>query len=95
MCLWVRAMYKYHFINKAVEPKREALKIAQAELESTQAALASAKRKLKDTEMGLIAMQRKHTECVKKKEDLEVNMKECEARLIRADRVQCSQMLCS
>ena len=27
ICMWVRAMHKYHHVAKAVEPKRAALKV--------------------------------------------------------------------
>ena len=32
ICMWVRAMHKYHFVAKGVEPKRRALAEAQEEL---------------------------------------------------------------
>ena len=43
ICTWVRAMHKYHFVAKAVAPKREALALAQKDLEETQAILDAAK----------------------------------------------------
>ena len=46
ICSWVRAMHKYHFVAKAVAPKREALARAQAELAETQAILDAAKARL-------------------------------------------------
>ena len=36
-------MHKYHFVAKAVAPKREALALAQKDLEETQAILDAAK----------------------------------------------------
>jgi dynein heavy chain len=35
ICMWTRAMYKYHFVARAVEPKRRALKSAEADLSLT------------------------------------------------------------
>merc|ERR550514_2060989 len=34
LCMWARAMHKYHFVAKAVEPKRQMLADADARLES-------------------------------------------------------------
>merc|ERR1719281_612519 len=31
ICMWVRAMYKYHWVARAVEPKRVRLREAEAE----------------------------------------------------------------
>merc|ERR1719387_1339582 len=36
MCMWVRAMHTYDKVAKAVEPKRQALKAAEAELAEVQ-----------------------------------------------------------
>jgi len=80
-------MHKYHFVAKAVEPKREALRIAQEDLAETQRILDAAKQRLKDVENGLLALQAKYNECVRKKQELETKTKECEARLVRADKV--------
>ena len=80
-------MHKYHFVAKGVEPKREALRIAQEDLAETQRILDAAKQRLKDVENGLLALQAKYNDCVKKKQDLETKTKECEARLVRADKV--------
>ena len=35
ICMWVRAMHKYHFVARGVEPKRKALAEAQASLDET------------------------------------------------------------
>jgi len=83
-------MHKYHFVAKAVEPKREALRIAQDDLAETQRMLDAAKQRLKDVENGLLALQAKYNECVRKKQELETKTKECEARLVRADKVSTS-----
>merc|ERR1719191_2056853 len=39
ICMWTRAMYKYHFVAKAVEPKRKLLREAEADLAECQAKL--------------------------------------------------------
>ena len=95
ICQWVRAMHKYHFVAKAVEPKREALRIAQDDLAETQRILDAAKQRLKDVENGLLALQSKYGDCVRKKQDLETKTKECEARLVRADKVSFLSLIVS
>jgi len=80
-------MHKYHFVARTVAPKREALRIAQDDLAATQRALDAAKQRLRDVESGLLALQAKHADCVRKKQELETKTKECEARLGRADKV--------
>jgi dynein heavy chain len=87
ICQWVRAMHKYHFVAKGVEPKRQALRIAQEDLAQTMAILDAAKKRLRDVEQGVAMLQAKYNECVAKKQELEIRTKECEARLVRADKV--------
>ena len=48
ICLWVRAMHKYHHVAKSVAPKRARLQQANSELEITKKELAKAKDKLKE-----------------------------------------------
>ena len=46
ICMWVRAMYKYHTVALSVAPKRAALAQAQSQLDGTLAELAAAQAKL-------------------------------------------------
>ncbi|EDL24804.1 mCG3819, partial [Mus musculus] len=87
ICQWVRAMHKYHFVAKAVEPKRQALREAQDDLEVTQRILEEAKHHLHEVEDGIATMQAKYRECVAKKEELEMKCEQCEQRLGRADKL--------
>ncbi|XP_045153350.1 dynein axonemal heavy chain 1 [Echinops telfairi] len=87
ICQWVRAMHKYHFVAKAVEPKRQALREAQDDLEVTQRVLEEAKQRLLEVEDGIATMQAKYRECVAKKEELELKCEQCEQRLGRADKL--------
>jgi dynein heavy chain len=80
-------MYKYHFVNKAVAPKKEAQRIALEELAQNQRNLANAKAKLKEVEERIEALQAKYEDSVRKKADLETKVKECEQRLTRAGKV--------
>lgn len=87
ICLWVRAMYKYYFVNKSVAPKREAQQKALEELAETQRTLANAKAKLKEVEEKLATLQAKYEDSVRKKAELEVKVKDCEEKVIRAGKV--------
>lgn len=81
-------MHKYHHVSKSVAPKREALRIAQEDLAETQKILDAAKQRLYDVEQGIATLQAKYEDCVNKKEELENKCKECEGRLVRADKVR-------
>ncbi|XP_040850525.1 dynein heavy chain 1, axonemal [Ochotona curzoniae] len=87
ICQWVRAMHKYHFVAKAVEPKRQALREAQDDLEVTQKILEEAKQRLHEVEDGIALIQAKYQECIAKKEELELKCEQCEQRLGRADKL--------
>ena len=88
ICMWVRAMHKYHFVAKGVAPKRERLRIATEELQETQRILDAAMARLAEVEEGIATLQAKYEDCVRKKEELENKCAECEARLVRADKVR-------
>ena len=87
ICMWVRAMHKYHWVAKGVEPKRRALAEAQEELAATQVILDKARAKLAEVEAGLRALNDNLQKTVAKKEELERNTKQCEDRLVRADKL--------
>nr|XP_061814136.1 dynein axonemal heavy chain 1-like [Nerophis lumbriciformis] len=87
ICQWVRAMHLYHFVAKGVEPKRQALKAAQAEYEESQRSLAAAKEMQAAVESGIAALQAKYQTCLAKKNELDNNYQLCEIRLVRADKL--------
>uniref|UniRef100_G1R661 Dynein axonemal heavy chain 1 n=1 Tax=Nomascus leucogenys TaxID=61853 RepID=G1R661_NOMLE len=87
ICQWVRAMHKYYFVAKAVEPKRQALREAQDDLGVTQRILDEAKQRLREVEDGIATMQAKYQECITKKEELELKCEQCEQRLGRAGKL--------
>ncbi|XP_069500104.1 dynein axonemal heavy chain 1 [Ambystoma mexicanum] len=87
LCQWVRAMHKYHFIARAVEPKRQALREAAEDLAITQKILDKAKGQLNEVEAGITTLQAKYRDCVSKKEELEKNCQQCEEKLGRADKL--------
>lgn len=87
ICQWVRAMYHYYHVAKAVAPKREILKVAQAELAETQKLLDAAKDRLQSVEDGIATLQAKYEDTMNKKKELEDNCEQCQGRLIRADKL--------
>ncbi|GFN88548.1 dynein heavy chain 1, axonemal [Plakobranchus ocellatus] len=87
ICQWVIAMYKYHFVAVAVAPKREKLRLAMEELDATEKILAAAKRKLSEVEEGVFQLQRRYSDSMNKKQNLEEKCKLCQARLDRADKL--------
>ncbi|RXN34314.1 dynein heavy chain axonemal [Labeo rohita] len=87
ICQWVRAMHVYHFVARAVEPKRQALQEAQEDLAVTQRILDDAKEKLAAVEEGIATLQAKYHECLSKRDELDAKCQLCEIRLIRADKL--------
>uniref|UniRef100_G1MWR4 Dynein axonemal heavy chain 1 n=1 Tax=Meleagris gallopavo TaxID=9103 RepID=G1MWR4_MELGA len=84
ICQWVRAMHKYHFAAKVVEPKRQAWREAEEDLRATQQVLEEAKQRLKDVESGIAILQAKYNSCIAKKKELEMKCEQCQQRLGRA-----------
>ncbi|XP_050760847.1 dynein axonemal heavy chain 1 [Gymnogyps californianus] len=87
ICQWVRAMHKYHFVAKVVEPKRRAWQEAEDDLRATQQVLEEAKERLREVEGGIAMLQAKHKTCIAKKEELEMKCEQCQQRLGRANKL--------
>ncbi|XP_026203417.1 dynein heavy chain 1, axonemal [Anabas testudineus] len=87
ICQWVRAMHVYHFVAKAVKPKRQALQEAQEDLAATQRVLDDAKEKLAAVESGIATLQTKYQDCLAKKDELDSKYQLCETRLVRAGKL--------
>uniref|UniRef100_A0A4W3IJM0 Dynein axonemal heavy chain 1 n=1 Tax=Callorhinchus milii TaxID=7868 RepID=A0A4W3IJM0_CALMI len=83
ICQWVRAMHKYHFIAKAVEPKR----VGTAGRTPGVGGGVRTKARLAGVEDGIAALEAKYLDCVSKKEELENKCEQCEHRLVRADKL--------
>ncbi|NXU12627.1 DYH1 protein, partial [Pardalotus punctatus] len=88
ICQWVRAMHKYHFVSKVVEPKRQAFREAEEDLRATQLVLDEAKQRLKEVEDGIAMLQAKYEACKANKEELEMKCEQCLQRLARANVVR-------
>lgn len=85
--MWVHAMYKFYFVNKAVAPKKAVLRQANEDLAKTERALAAAKAKMKEVTDGLAVLQKELAAKVAYKEEKEQNMAVCEDRMNRAVRL--------
>ncbi|PRP75973.1 hypothetical protein PROFUN_01689 [Planoprotostelium fungivorum] len=87
LCLWVRAIEKYHHVAKQVEPKRERLREAQASLETTLEALAQAKAKLQSVEDNITSLEKDYADSEEKKMELAKKVQDCEQKLDRAHKL--------
>ncbi|XP_023309976.1 dynein heavy chain 1, axonemal-like [Anoplophora glabripennis] len=87
LCMWVHAMYKFYFVNKAVAPKKAALKQANEDLAKTERALAAAKAKMKEVMDGLQKLQIQLEGKIAFKQEKEQSMAVCEDRMNRAVRL--------
>ncbi|PSN46072.1 Dynein heavy chain 1 [Blattella germanica] len=87
LCMWVHAMYKYYFVNKAVAPKKAALKAAMEDLAETEKILNEAKTRMKVCQDRLSLLEKNLQETEAKKADLEDKMRICEERMDRAVRL--------
>uniref|UniRef100_A0A8D0VJ50 AAA+ ATPase domain-containing protein n=1 Tax=Sus scrofa TaxID=9823 RepID=A0A8D0VJ50_PIG len=87
MCMWVRAMDLYSRVVKEVEPKRQKLRAAQAELDITMATLKEKQALLKQVEDQIQALQDEYDRSVNEKESLAKTMALTKARLVRAGKL--------
>lgn len=87
MCMWVRAMDLYAKVIKTVEPKRQRLASAQAELDVVMATLKEKQEKLAGVERQIAELQKMYDESVAEKQKLEKNMSLTQARLKRSGKL--------
>eukprot|EP01029_Cantina_marsupialis_P009143 TRINITY_DN2137_c0_g4_i1.p1 TRINITY_DN2137_c0_g4~~TRINITY_DN2137_c0_g4_i1.p1 ORF type:complete len:4119 (-),score=1448.16 TRINITY_DN2137_c0_g4_i1:93-12449(-) len=87
ICMWARAMHKYHHVAKAVEPKKQKLREAQESLDKTMAALNDAKGRLKAVQDKIGELEEQYSKAVGEKERLEADVEQCRARLERAEKL--------
>ena len=87
VCMWSRAMYKYHFVALGVEPKRIKLREAEEELAVVMAALAKAKAVLDEVNQRLERLEREFGEAMEKKDGLEKKEASCKVQLVNADKL--------
>ena len=84
ICMWVRAMHKYYYVAKMVEPKKKKLAEAQERLDRTMADLNVAKRKLRDVLDRIADLEDQFTQTQARKEQLASEVERCRTRLDRA-----------
>ena len=84
MCMWTRAMYKYHQVVLMVEPKKKQLAEAQASLDITMKQLEVAQNTLNEVVQKIANLEASFNEANAKKEQLVVDVEQCRARLERA-----------
>jgi len=87
VCLWVRAMYHYHQVLLAVQPKKASLAAAQAELDKTLVSLADAKARLKRVTDHVELLQTRYNDAVAHKESLASEIERCTMRLDAAQKL--------
>ncbi|XP_072261492.1 dynein axonemal heavy chain 6 [Pyxicephalus adspersus] len=87
MCMWVRAMDLYSRVVKEVEPKKQKLAAAQAELDATMVTLREKQRKLKEVEEQIKELQDQYDKSLGEKESLAKTMALTQARLNRAGKL--------
>jgi len=87
LCMWTRAMHKYHFVAKAVEPKKAALREAEAELAEVMEKLQEAQARLKEVQDKIHRLESEFNAAIKKQTELQDDMKMCEVKLERAHKL--------
>jgi dynein heavy chain len=87
LCMWCRAMHKYHFVAKAVEPKRRMLQDAEASLEITMTKLRKAQAELKQVEDKIAELEKNFNEAVAKQDSLTREMELCGIKLTNATKL--------
>ncbi len=81
ICMWVRAMHKYHFVARDVEPKRKALAEAKTDLDETMKILEKAQSQLSAVMARLKELETNFNKAVAKKEELANQVTQCKVRL--------------
>ncbi|PAA63386.1 hypothetical protein BOX15_Mlig017039g2 [Macrostomum lignano] len=87
LCKWVRAMDKYDAVAKVVAPKKEKLKIAEADLQEQMTKLNAKRAELKEVQDKLQALYDELEENQNKKKELEDQIDLCEKKLVRAEKL--------
>jgi dynein heavy chain len=87
ICSWVLAMEVYERVAKVVAPKKEKLKIAEADLAVQMSKLNAKRAELKEVTDKLQALKDELDAMIKKKEELEANIDLCAKKLQRAEKL--------
>jgi dynein heavy chain len=87
LCMWTRAMYKYHFVAKGVEPKRIMLREAEADLAECQEKLEIAQSQLREVQAKIAKLEADFDAAVAKQDELQADMDLCLVKLERAHKL--------
>jgi dynein heavy chain len=87
LCMWTKAMHKYHFVALGVEPKRKALAAAEAILNKTMAELKAAKDELQGIQDKLAKLEADYEGSIAKQKQLKDDSDMCVVKLERADKL--------
>jgi dynein heavy chain len=87
ICMWCRAMFKYYHVARSVEPKRIALRGAEAELKEVMERLEEAQSKLRAVNAKIEKLQSEFDAAVAKQTELQDDMNLCEVKLERAHKL--------
>nr|XP_006813236.1 PREDICTED: dynein heavy chain 6, axonemal [Saccoglossus kowalevskii] len=87
MCMWVRAMDLFARVFRTVQPKKERLAAAEAELNATMAVLKEKQDKLAGVEAKIAELQAQYEDSVDEKDKLQKKMAQTSGRLKRAGKL--------
>ena len=87
LCLWVRAINRFSYVFKEVEPKRIALQSAEAELESARTLLEKEQAKLAEIERQLEELRNRYEESLSEKTSLANEIQLTSVRIKRSSQL--------
>jgi dynein heavy chain, axonemal len=87
ICMWARAMYKYHHVALGVAPKRERLRVAEEELRIVMEQLATTKATLQQVNDRLAQLETSYNEAVEKLDMLQKKEITCRVQLANAEKL--------
>jgi len=87
ICMWSHAMHTYYFVARDVEPKRQKLAAAEAQLKIVNGQLDEARAKLKGVMDKLAELEANYNNAVAEKERLAHEVKMCSVKLERAEKL--------
>jgi dynein heavy chain, axonemal len=87
MCQWVRAMYKWFFVNREIQPLREKLASAEAELVVVTEALHNTQATLDRVVASVMALEKEYNDAVNTQAALEAEVEATSRKLNRAGRL--------
>ncbi|SCU71162.1 Cytoplasmic dynein 2 heavy chain (DYNC2H1), putative [Trypanosoma equiperdum] len=87
MCQWVRAMYKWFFVNREIQPLRERLADAERELKRVNRALAETRRKLDAVVEAVAKLEKEFEDAMATQTALENEVEQTSEKLQRAARL--------